>query len=108
MAALRGSTLCWNHDPRKARVRIVARRKGGRRSRVTNASAPVGARTIPELQDLLQQAIADVLQHPNSLQRSNALRGLLQAGRALIDDCETKTLLEEIKDELAQQRRIKE
>lgn len=106
MPALRGSNpqLCWNHSPTTAKAAKAARRKAGRRNRV-KAGSPADVLSIDSLQQHLAQALGDLKAHENSIQKANAIRGVVLAARTLIEDSETKVLLEEIKDELAQQRK---
>lgn len=105
MAALQGTELCYNHSPRTAKKRRRSRSKGGKRNRVAKALAVADVGSVKALQEHLGEALADVKAHPNSLQRAQTIKGLVQAASQLVQAFETRELLEQLKDELQQQRR---
>jgi hypothetical protein len=103
MAALKGQDLCFSHSPTTAEQRAVARGKGGKRNRVKGGT-PVDIGSVAALQDHLAQTLGDLLVHENSIQKSLAIKAVILAAAKLIEEGETKKMLEEIRDELLAQQ----
>jgi hypothetical protein len=105
MAALRGSSLCYNHSPKTSRLRAVSRRNGGKRTRIGKATAPTDIESISALQQHLGGLLADTLRLSNSVKRTMTAVRVIESARRMIEDGETRILLEQLKDELQRQRR---
>src|SRR5689334_5182359 len=84
MAALKGQQHCFAHSPRTSRQRRAASGRGGRQNRTPKASAPASVRSIPELQQIVGQVMADVLLRENTERRALAVARLVEVGRKLI------------------------
>ena len=76
-APLRGSSLCYWHDPSVARERAEARRLGGLRRRREKATSQVfdwgGLENVEEIRRVLEVAVIDTLGLDNSPARSRTL-----------------------------------
>ena len=86
MAALRGQQTCFAHSPSVAAKRAKARRRGGQRHRVGYATAPVPVATMPDLQAVTAQLLADVLVLGNTEARARAAARLIVVAAKLIED----------------------
>lgn len=102
MAPLVGKSECFIHDAHTATARAASRRKAGQRLRVPNARAPLPVSTIADLQRHIGQALGDAMQHENSLKRAAVVARLVMAAARLIEEGETRALLESLRDEVRQ------
>lgn len=76
MRRLRGGRFCFIHSPSTAAKRQTARQRGGLNSRVANAKRPVPMNEASDVRAIVAQAVADALQHQNTLRRATVvLRG---------------------------------
>lgn len=100
MPPLRGKGECYIHSPGSARQRSASRSKAGQRVRVPNAKAPVDVMLVADLQRHLGQALADALQHENSLKRAAVVARLLMAGLQMIAAGETEMRLQLVEERL--------
>lgn len=107
MKPLKGSRHCFSHSAQTVHQRRVASSRGGKRHRVLNAKAPVPARSITDLQGHLEQAIADAMMHPNSLQRSMVIARLVLASARMIEVGDVERRLELIERQLANMERAR-
>lgn len=74
MAPMHASAYCWSHDPANAAARSAGARRGGQATRVVpNATAPVSLASLADIRAHLEQALADALQHENTLKRTSAV-----------------------------------
>jgi ABC-type phosphate/phosphonate transport system substrate-binding protein len=74
MAPMTGSAYCWSHDPANAGARSASARRGGAATRVVpNAPVAVSLATLDDIRSHLEQALADALQHDNTLKRTSAV-----------------------------------
>lgn len=85
MAPMRGERFCFRHSPKTAKARKVASARGGRHGRIPKAHTPADVTSIDELQKHLGQVLADVMLHPNTLQRGATVARLLGEARQLIE-----------------------
>jgi hypothetical protein len=81
MAPLEGERYCFTHHPDKARERAIARKRGGHNRQTPTVAEiptePIRLRTVRDVQELLEGAVADTLAQSNSAQRSRTLGYLL-------------------------------
>lgn len=88
MPPLKDSQFCWSHSPDHAQEVQEARRLGGlrrrRESTIAGAYDFEGLGTVNDIRRLLEVAVMDTLELPNSIARSRTLAYLAQVAlRAL-------------------------
>lgn len=100
MKPLKGSRHCFAHSADTAHQRKAASSRGGQWRRVPNASAPTPVASIADLQQHIGQALADVLQHDNTLRRAMVVARLVMAAAKIIEDAAIIHRLDEIEARL--------
>ena len=78
---LKGRRYCFTHDPKNAKQRAQARRKGGLRSRTPHSdkTLPEQVTTIQEARDILIYAMAEIQPMENSIARARLLIALFDS-----------------------------
>jgi len=106
MNALRGSKLCFWHDPEHASEAAEARRLGGLRRKREHAVAGAydieGLEDVPSLRRLLEIAALDLLGLENSISRARALIAVVAAGAKLLEVGEVDERLKAVEHVLRQ------
>lgn len=100
-----GSNYCFVHDPAHAHERAAARRRGGlnRRTRkaVENEDGPVELRTVGQVQEALERALADTWQQENSGARTQAVVRLCQTALKALEVGELEARLTALEGQVA-------
>jgi hypothetical protein len=78
---LRGGDYCFIHEPRTARKRAQARKRGGAATRTQHgaASLPAQVRTLDQAREILHYCLAEIEPMPNSLPRARVLIALFDS-----------------------------
>ncbi len=102
--ALKGSTFCFMHDPANARNRAEARKRGGKRRRVTHAgnlaSIPNQVRSLTDVMLILDYTLAEVIPMENSIARGRLLIALSDAYIKALEIGEVEKRLEDLEKAL--------
>ena len=99
------SGYCWAHDPKLARKRAQAHKRGGRNSRHSAPASPFPDGADPETAQGLQSAIATVFKDTwkleNSVSRSRALAYLASVQKAVIEVGELEARIQVLEQAIA-------